>query len=166
MWKEKICGKSFGSYNFLNDSTPNNASFTVFSPHQFKEGGFIRNDFFYIQKSCLLDLFIIYVKSSIIVKYDDGDIRYPTTLIVSPISIYKDFFYKSTQLIIKKYPNAIFMTIPMTGWEINIDLPFINYSPVTYYEVLFGYEGDILKYDKQGDAYFDHLKWYSENNNI
>lgn len=58
------------------------------------------------------------------------------------------------------------MTIPMTGWEINIDLPFINYSPVTYYEVLFGYEGDILKYDKQGDAYFDHLKWYSENNNI
>ncbi len=153
-WKNKVCGQSHGSLKFLNDSTAQNASFTAFYSSQYVIGDFIRNDFYYIQKSCLLDLFTIYVKSSIIIKNEDEKIRYAPTIIISPVSIYKDFFFNSIKLIRTFYPNALFMNISHTQWELNPDLQFMNYRANNYYEILFGYENGYSKFEEHGDSSF------------
>lgn len=160
-WINHIC-VNFSEFTFLNDTTGQNISYTCFYPKQRKEGEFILNDFLFIEKSAMLDVFTIYIKSEVKVNHAEGMISYPTSFIISPISVYKDFFYHAITLILSNYPNALFYVQSKVKSAFPFKVPAFDGIDLDYYKALFGYQSNILDIQLQGDFSFNHRKWVSE----
>lgn len=153
-WITKIC-VNFGEYNFLDDTTGQNLSFTCFCPKQRIEGNIIINDFYYIEKSAILDVFCIYVKSEVRVKYTGGILAYPSTYIISPISNYNDYFERVIELISNNYSNPLYYKLSVVSAVFPFPISAYKGMEVNYYKALFGYIGDISSIHIQGDQNFN-----------
>ena len=153
-WLKKTCGQKIGNSTLLNDTTSQCASFTAFCTSKSSFGNMSIVDFYYIQKSVISDLFIVYVKSKVVMRYSSGNIIYPETLIISPESIYKTFFSEAHKLITNHYPNARFVSFSILKKDFSLEpSEFLDHRS-NYYGVLFGYEGDITKLNMIGEHHF------------
>jgi len=153
-WKSKINGVKLGDTVLLSDSTDQNVCYTAFKTSSKTIGELKVIDFFYIQKSRIADFFIIYVKSRVVANYPDEKIIYPSTLIVSPETIYAPFFREARTLIIENYPNAQMIPFYMLSRDVSLTIPHFKGEKINYYRALFGYEGDILNSHITGDPNF------------
>jgi hypothetical protein len=157
-WKNNIC-LNLGEYNFFNDTTGQNLAFTCFCNKQRNEGNAVISDFYYIEKSAILDVFCIYVKSQVRIKYSNGILPYPPTYIISPICNYDDFFKNVVELILKYYSDPLFYIFPNVKSIFPYSLAAYNGEEVDYYRALFGHQGDISTISTHGDHYFNFNKW-------
>ena len=82
-WKELMSNTKFCGEQVLNDTTGQNIGFAAFCIMNWGEGNVSVHDVFYIQKSKVLDLFVLFVKSRVTISQSDSWISYPTTLISS-----------------------------------------------------------------------------------
>ena len=155
-WLNNFRGVKLGSSILNNDSTPKNISYSSFSISKNKYGNVNIQDLFYIHKSMIGDFYTFYVKSKVFIKYPEGKIMYPTTLIVSPESIYSSLFEEAQEKIIAIYPGARMVPFSILKMDLNYNIPFFKDAKINYYQALFGYEGDITKTEIIGDPWFKY----------
>ena len=162
-WKSKISGVEIEGEDLINESTGQNICYTAFKTSSKEIGDVKIVDFFYIQKSIIGDFYTLYVKSKLLVDYPVGKIKYPYTLIVSPVSIYASFFKEAKHLILENFPDAQMVPFSILSDEVDINIPFFRNEKINYYRVLFGYEGNILEYKLTGDPRYgyEHLRFRS-----
>lgn len=151
-WLNSINGVEIDGLKLINESTGQNVCYTAFKTSVRENENMKIIDFFYIHKSLLGNFFSFYIKSKIVVKYSSGNIVYPNTLIVSPESNYSSFFQEAYNFVTNNYSDALIIPFFILKMKVNSNVNFFNKESPNYYQILFGYEGDILTDRLIGDT--------------
>jgi len=153
-WRQFSSRTTLANLPVHNDTTANNICYTAFSVIRQNFNEVKVRDFFTIQKSIIGEFYTLYIKSKISIKYSEGRITYPVALIVSPESKYASLFSEANDKIKAFSPNAQMIPFSILKMNINKEIPYLIGKEASYYEVLFGYEGDITKKHIIGNLWF------------
>ena len=69
-----------------------------------------------------------------------------SSLIEGPVSSHS-VFAEATQFVKDNYPESEIIPLSHLKYKIRIELPLVEKREYNYYEVLFGCEGNMLRYD-------------------
>ena len=153
-WENLVSEMKIGGVKLYHESTYQNICYTAFLSFSRDFGDLKVVDFFYIHKSMIADFYTLYFKSKVVANYPEGKIMYPTTLIVSPESIYTSFFEEAKIWILKNFPKAQMIPFSILDIELDFKISYFKNEEVNYYRALFGYEGNILELPFTGDFRF------------
>ncbi len=129
--------------SILNDTTESNPCLTGLVNLSSNTNDVIFHDHFYIQKSLISDLVTFYVKSTIYRISDSNKVSYPPALICYNENIFKEYFDEAWKILSQKYTNLIYVPFRLLSKKLDDETQF-KLNSRTYYQVLFGYEGDIV----------------------
>ena len=137
---QKLLGKFFS-----NDTTGQNLGFTYFQVLSEEYTTIKIQDLFYVQKSDIGDFVTFYVKSNVVRESEGDRIIYNRNLICEPIGKFKPYFDAHWNYLNQFYAKLVYVlfylldTIPENSPSYKLK------SNTNLYELLFGYEGNILR---------------------
>jgi len=144
-WNKITSNKKILNIELSNDTTGENNSFTYFQnlSQQVENVKFL--DLFYIQKSYLGNFVTFYLKSRIYRECGNDKMIYPDTIVCDPLGNFNKYFDENWKFLNSHYSELIY--IPF-NWLERIPKNAKKYKikkDSNIYELLFGYEGNIMK---------------------
>lgn len=153
-WKSITKGEKVLGKEFYNDTTGQNLAFTYFQLFSEKYDSIKIQDLLYVQKSFIGNFVTFYIKTNIVRESEGLSINYNKTLLCEPIGKFKKYFEANWNYLNQFYSNLTY--IPFHTLE-HIPKNSTNYkikNNSNLYELIFGYEGNILKSNIIGDKHY------------
>ena len=154
-WIQNVANTEIHGKKLLEDSNGENVCYTCFFTERVKNPEFVMVSYFCLHRSIVYDCHTIYNKITLNYVKDGIRIRLPDFIVVSPQQVFDSQFSLLNEFIDKYYPTSIH--IPFSFLEEKVDVGQIKLprEMANNYEMLFGAEGNVLKYCISG------IKWFS-----
>ena len=150
-WNDITKGQKLLGDTLLCDTTGLNFAFTYFQQLIEEHDAMKFIDHFYVQKSYLGNFVTFYVKSQSTRRSEGEIMNYNTNILCKPFGKFKQYFDASWEYLNRFYPNLVYIPFELLEMTPSKSGEYKIKKKNNIYELLFGYEGNILKHKVVGN---------------